>query len=383
MHVGIMGGTLDPVHNGHLQIASSVLKEQALDGILLLPAGDPPHKPRHSDKLDRLEMARRAAAGYPGMTVSGIEVLRSGTTYTVDTLRQLNRKHPKVEWIYIIGSDTVHTLHLWRDFEEVSRRCTFVAVGRPGFDDAEMRRSADKLFRRYGTRIAISVVSGPEISSTEIRRRVAAREDISGLVPEGVEALIREKGLYLCQYPWNELERMLADRMKPGRFQHTLGVAETARKLAERFGIDPQRARLAGLLHDCAKPLDPGKIAELAMREGTDVDELELSMTPVLHAPAGMVLAQDEFGVRDPEILSAIRKHTLGDGNLSPLEALIFLADFIEPTRRPFPGLREVRELAETDLYGAAKLSARMSREFVVSRGGRGHPRTDRMLESV
>ncbi|MDY3026997.1 MAG: nicotinate-nucleotide adenylyltransferase, partial [Candidatus Faecivicinus sp.] len=198
MRIGIMGGTLDPVHNGHLQIARRVRAEMGLDGVMLLPAGDPPHKRRRSDKLDRLEMARRAAAGEDGMFASDIEITRKGTTYTVDTLRALRERQPEAEWVYIIGADTLNILESWRNFAEIAKMCAFAAVGRPGVQGA--REHAEALKAQYGARIEILQAAGPEISSTGIRARVAEGKSIAGLVPEEVEAYIRERGMYLCDY---------------------------------------------------------------------------------------------------------------------------------------------------------------------------------------
>lgn len=326
-------------------------------------------------------MAQLAAQTQSGLSVSEIEVRREGTTYTVDTLRALHQDQPETEWVYIIGADTVGVAHQWRSFEEVAQMCSFVVVGRPGTDLAVLESSMERLKREYGAEIRRVDAQGPEISSTEIREKVAKGESIVGLVPDAVAGYIREKGLYLCRYSWAELERILAERLHPGRFQHTLGVAETAAHLAKRFGVDPQRARLAGLLHDCAKSMAYGEM--LVRVRGMDgVDDEELGMEPVLHAPVGAVEAQKEFGVQDPEILSAIRCHTLGKPDMTPLETLIFVADFIEPGRKFFDGLDQVRRLAETDLKAAARLSAELSSRFVVSRGGKMHARTKAMLKN-
>ncbi len=374
MRIGIMGGTLDPVHNGHLQIARRVRAEMGLDGVMLLPAGDPPHKRRRSDKLDRLEMARRAAAGEDGMFASDIEITRKGTTYTVDTLRALRERQPEVEWVYIIGADTLNILESWRNFAEIAKMCAFAAVGRPGVQGA--REHAEALKAQYGARIEILQAAGPEISSTGIRARVAEGKSIAGLVPEEVEAYIRERGMYLCDYTWNELEVLLSERLKPARFRHTMGVAETAERLARKYGADPMRARLAGMLHDCAKSMSYEEMAALVKNRVPDLDAEELATEPVLHAPAGMLLARDEYGVRDPAILTAIRRHTLGDRDMSLLDAVIFVSDFIEPSRRPFAGLEDARCEAERDIWRAAKLCAQLSGAFVKSRGGKPHPRT-------
>ena len=151
---------------------------------------------------------------------------------------------------------------------------------------------------------------------------------------------------------------------------------ETAERLARKYGADPMRARLAGMLHDCAKSMDYDQMVALVKGNVPDLDDEELATEPVLHAPAGMLLARDEYGVRDPEILSAIRRHTLGDKNMTLMDAVIFVSDFIEPSRRPFAGLEDARAEAEKDIWSAARLCARLSGAFVESRGGKPHPRT-------
>ena len=161
MRVGIMGGTLDPVHNGHLEIARAVKEACGLDAILLLPAGDPPHKLRETNRFDRLEMAYLAAKTQPGMIVSDMEVMREGTTYTVDTLSELCASRPDTRWVYIIGADTVRVLHKWRNFEKVAGLCEFAAVGRPGYAASEMQEDADGLMREYGAKIRLLEVCGP------------------------------------------------------------------------------------------------------------------------------------------------------------------------------------------------------------------------------
>ena len=172
MRIGIMGGTLDPVHNGHIEIARSVRAELGLDGVMLLPAGDPPHKKRESDKLDRLEMAKRAAAEFDWMFVSDLEIARKGTTYTVDTLHALKRKQPDAEWIYIIGADTLNILDSWRNFPEIARLCAFAAVSRPGVSGE--RAYAALLKERYaGQRLLADIEDPAEPGSPnpEQRRR--------------------------------------------------------------------------------------------------------------------------------------------------------------------------------------------------------------------
>ena len=378
MRIGIMGGTLDPVHNGHIMIAQAALEALSLDGMMLLPAGDPPHKSNPTCKLDRFEMARRAASAVKGMFACGIEIFREGTTYTVDTLRELHRRNPNTQWFYLIGADTLAVLDSWRDFPQVAGLCRFVVAGRA--EDEADAVQIERLRTAYGAEFTILPVNGPEISSTEIRSRIARGASVEGMLPEAVEAYIREKGLYLCNYSRESLLKELQRMIKPSRFAHMLGVAETARRLAPRYGIDPVRAELAALLHDCAKSMPGEAMLECIAEHIADSDNEERATTCVLHAPAGSVLAQMVFGVQDPEILSAIRKHTIGDAHMSPIDALIYTADFIEPGRAPFPGLEQARALAEVDLYAAMVCCAQLSSEYLLGQNKRAHPKTEALI---
>lgn len=379
MRVGIMGGTLDPVHNGHMQIAKAALDQLELDRVMLLPAGDPPHKNRPTLKTDRLKMARLAACEAEGVFPCNIEIFRSGTTYTVDTLRELRMNNPSVEWIYIIGADTLDVLDTWRNFGEVAKMCVFAVTGRA--DEPASQACIRELEEKYGARFVVLDFCGPDISSTEIRRRVAKGESIAALVPTSVEKYITDRGLYICGCSKEEIAGILKKTLKPSRYKHTLGVAETARRLADRFGVNPARAEIAALLHDCAKYIPLDEMRRLVAENIEDADALELETVSVLHAPAGAVLARQEFGVQDPGILSAIRKHTLGDAQMSVMDALIYTADFIEPNREDFPGLNDARRLAETDIFAAMRRCAQLTNTHLISQGRRPHPRSLAMLD--
>lgn len=240
----------------------------------------------------------------------------------------------------------------------------------------------NQLQARYGAQIALLPFSGPEISSTLVRSRAAAGEDVASLVPAPVADYIRSRGLYLSSKSRPEILQILQSTLKPARYTHTLGVAETAKRLAERFGINPAKAELAALLHDCAKYLPLEEMREMVRENVADTDAAELRAESVLHAPAGMVRAREVFGVRDPEILSAIRRHTLGDAQMSALDALIYTADFIEPNRAPFPGLQEARQLVESDLWAATRKCAQLTNDYLLSQGKQPHPKSIAMLQS-
>ncbi len=382
MRIGILGGTLDPIHNGHIEIALAAMDVLGLDGVALMPSGDPPHKPRATDKRDRMEMAKLAAAEHPGLYASDVEIARRGTTYTVDTLSALSVERPDVQWTYIIGADTLNTLDSWREFPRVARLCDFAVINRPGCDVELAKLRASAIEACYGTRVALLPVSGPALSSTKIRRRVAAGEDISGEVPAPVAAYIRDRGLYLCDYSEAQILDKLKGMITERRYAHTLGVADTAVRLAPKCGVDVHRARLAALLHDCAKSMPLEDMRALVTESLPDLDDAELETRQILHAPAGMILARDMFGVRDPSILSAIRKHTVGAGDMSPMDALIYVADFIEPGREPFPGLEKARRLAEKDIYQAMLCCAELTAKHLRAHGQDIHPRTLNLISA-
>ena len=158
------------------------------------------------------------------------------------------------------------------------------------------------------------------------------------------------------------------------RYQHTLGVAETAKRMARRFGEDEQRAELAGLLHDCAKCMTLEQMLKAAKNEPTD--EVMRESRALMHAVAGMAVARDIYGVTDPKVLSAIRWHTTGRAGMTNLDKIIYLADVIEPNRKPFPGIEPLRALAEKDLDEAMRYALRMSLEHVEKQGKTLHEDT-------
>ncbi|MBQ8110149.1 MAG: nicotinate-nucleotide adenylyltransferase [Clostridia bacterium] len=382
MKIGILGGTLDPIHNGHIEIALSAMEVLGLDRVALLPSGNPPHKMDIADKRHRLRMVELAALGHGGLYASDVEVRRNGPTYTVDTLTALSVESPEVAWTYIVGADTLNTLDTWREFTRVARLCDFAAVSRPGCDLELARLRAKAISACYGTRVDILPVTGPAISSTQIRQKVAEGTDIGNLVPGPVADYIRENGLYLCRYAEPQILDMLRRTLTFHRFTHTLGVAATAERLAPMCGVDPMRARLAGLLHDCAKSMPLDEMRALVTQDLPDLDAAELETRAILHAPAGMIVARDKYGVRDASILSAIRKHTVGDAHMSAMDALIYVADFIEPGRQMFPGLEKARRLAERDIWKAMVCCAELTNAHLKEGEQQIHPRTLRLLEN-
>ena len=168
----------------------------------------------------------------------------------------------------------------------------------------------------------------------------------------------------------------LARTLNPHRFAHSLSVARVSVALAERFGEDPVRAEAAGLLHDCAKCLSLREMQKIADKYALTGDPDILASASLLHSIVGAHVAEKEYGVEDPAVLEAIAFHNTGCAGMSRLAMCVCLADFIEPNRKPFPGLEDVRRLAEVSLEKALLLSLEEVAEHVASRGKALHPRT-------
>ena len=195
-HVGLMGGSFNPIHCGHLNMGRAALESGVVDRVLFLPSGNPPHKRAGlEDKAHRLAMARLALEGEAGMEVCTEEIDREGVIYTVDTLSILCEKMPGCRFHYLIGADTLCVLHTWRRVEDVIRLCAFLVVMRPGEDEAQVMAAAER-WRSMGADISFLPARMMDISSTEIRARLEAGQSLCGLVPAQVEAYIRQNELY-------------------------------------------------------------------------------------------------------------------------------------------------------------------------------------------
>lgn len=194
--IGLMGGSFNPIHCGHLNMARAALTCGAVEQVLFLPSGNPPHKREGlADKRHRLAMAYLAVEGEAGMAVCTEEIERGGVIYTVDTLGILRERMPDCRFHYLIGADTLRVLHTWRHVEDVIRLCAFLVAMRPGEDEAQTRALAED-WRARGAQIAFLPARQLDISSTEIRRRLCCGGTLDGLVPRQVQRYIRAHGLY-------------------------------------------------------------------------------------------------------------------------------------------------------------------------------------------
>ena len=181
---------------------------------------------------------------------------------------------------------------------------------------------------------------------------------------------------------YREVREKLKNSLSEARYAHSLGVAASAACMAMRYDISlVEKAYLAGLVHDAAKCLTDEEKLRLAVEKGLPVNEFEKNSPGLLHAPLGAVLAEEEYGIRDEEILSAIRLHTLGRPGMTVLEAILYVSDYIEPDRPDVPYFREIRAAAFEDLDKACLLTARTAVEYTLSKGQGVDPRSLATME--
>ncbi|ADD02134.1 nicotinate-nucleotide adenylyltransferase [Thermoanaerobacter sp. CM-CNRG TB177] len=199
LRLGIMGGTFDPIHYGHLVTAEAVRAEFKLDKVIFVPAGNPPHKVKRkvTDKKHRYLMTILATITNPFFEVSTIEIDREGYTYTIDTIKEFKKIYgDKTQLYFITGADAVLEILTWKSADELLKMCNFVAATRPGVEGDRIDEELNKIRKFYGNVIYKVTVPSLAISSTDIRERVAGGRPIKYLLPESVERYIQKYGLY-------------------------------------------------------------------------------------------------------------------------------------------------------------------------------------------
>jgi len=387
MRIGVYGGTFNPPHLGHLTAARTVFEMLKLDRLLLIPAGLPPHKelPAGSPTPEqRLEMTRLAGEQLDlGESVETLdtELLRGGKSYTADTLRAVRARYPDAELWLLMGTDMFLTLQAWDRPEEIFRLAGVAAFGRTE-EDAEELFSAqrERLYRLYpDARIYTLTVPGVlNISSTQLRERLPRGEG-GWLLPPSVYGYLLREGLYgtaadLKHLSFSQLRPVALSYLKHKRIPHVLGTEQEAVRLAERYGADVEKARVAALLHDCTKKLEMDEQKVLCARYDIELDPLEQTALKLLHAKTGAAVARDVFGV-DDEIYTAIWWHTTGHARMTLLEKIIYLADYIEPSR-DFPGVDKLRKVCYDSLDAGLALGLEMTVQEMKERGNPVHSAT-------
>ncbi len=331
MKICIYSGTFNPVHIAHVKVIKGILEEFNFDKIIIIPNNTPPHKSPENIAIakDRLNMLHLAFDDKK-IEISNIEIKRGGKSYSFDTVKELKKQYNiegKID--FLIGTDAILGIKNWYKYEKLIKEVNFIVVQRQ--DEINIENAIKSLDLRDLT-YKISSIPFLDISSSQIRKILRNNVMPQNIIPDKVLDYIKKKNLYQ-NYNFDEVLDILQTEFG-GHLEHSIAVAEMASNLAKKYEIDENQAYLAGILHDCVKYIGIEKIKELIKENNIEVFEHEMQAPKTLHAPVGAYIAKYRFGVKDKQILDAIRFHTIGRCDMTLLEKIIFISDKIEPVTR-------------------------------------------------
>nr|MBQ8244362.1 nicotinate (nicotinamide) nucleotide adenylyltransferase [Oscillospiraceae bacterium] len=377
--IGIYGGTFNPPHIGHVQAAIQAISALKLDRLYVIPDRIAPHKviPSGSPSpQQRLEMVQTAFRSCPEITVSDIELKRNGVSYTYETILQLKQRHPDAQLVLLMGTDMFLSFHTWKNPGLILENAALGVFYRGERNEAAAIAEKKAEMERQGAAVYPVENAVVNISSTQMRRLLAFR-CAGEFLPEGVLDYVREYRLYDTRADWKnlpmeQLETVVISLLNPNRVAHVLGCRDTAVELAKHWGADITDAARAGILHDITKAIDGPLQLTLCEAYGKILSDFSRRYPKTLHALTGSLVAERIFG-ENKAVVSAIEWHTTGRANMSLLEKIIYIADYIEPNRT-IPGVDRLRELAFSDIDAALKLGLEMTLEHLNRQGSEVSP---------
>lgn len=369
MEIALYGGSFNPPHLGHREAVITVLETLKPHLLLIMPDHDPPHKELEEGSPtpeERMELCRLTFGDLEKVEISALELERTGKSYTYDTVRELQKQYPDARLTLVIGTDMLLSFEEWYHFEYLMKHCRLAALTRDLEDEERLRECAERFRETYGADIVLLDHTPLPMSSTELRRMLRRRLGAEAIYADAYAAIIRNRW-YDAAPELSWLREQAYPMLDEKRIAHVAGCESEAIELARRWGEDPETAAEAGILHDITKRLSHEEQLNLCEKYAIICDNAERATPKLLHARTGAVLARVLFGVRDP-VYEAIRWHTTGKPDMTLLEKIIYLADYIEPTR-DFPGIDELRRLAFEDIDSAMVLGLQMTIAEIRSHG--------------
>ncbi|VEU77862.1 nicotinate-nucleotide adenylyltransferase [Mycoplasmopsis columbinasalis] len=348
MKIGLFGGSFNPVHKGHLEIARLASKQLELDQIIFIPAAKNPFKKKQSiaDSQDRINMLNLALADEPNFTVSEFETKRGGVSYTFETIRYFRQKFPNDQLFFLMGSDLLPKLNKWEYIEEIAANCQLVAF-----------RRSKQINRINAKRFNVILLKNPlfEESSTAIRSGHLEYCD------DKVASYIGANFLYAKEIVHNTLKRW------PDRAKHCVQTAEFAVKLAQATNYSVKKAYFTGLFHDICKYVE-GEVAVEFLARFMPLSQAKSIKKHEYHQLVGYYWLKHVYKLSDEDILHAIKIHTTMAIDMSILDKILFVADKICEGRR-WPGIQKLRKLALEDFEAGFVAVVRANYEFNLAKG--------------
>ncbi|MFI3167948.1 MAG: nicotinate (nicotinamide) nucleotide adenylyltransferase [Bacillota bacterium] len=331
MKIGIYGGTFDPVHNAHVEIAKHAIEELGLDKLLIMPTGTPAHK-NFSDITDKKHRRKMCELAFTGkkMEISSYELEKRGRCFTFETVEHFYNKNDQL--FVIVGGDSLRDIPTWKYPERIFASATVVSCGRVSGDvDTQSEFVKKVIFLKYQPQ---------EFSSTELRVDNQFGISISKKVPKAVAKYIQSEKLYEDYRKYTKkVEKVVTEK----RYEHIKNATVMGQILAGGAGVSKEDAFIALSLHDVAKNMKDFSKYKMQLKA-----ENMLLPEPVVHAFVGAYVVCDEFKIKNKDIINAIKYHTTARSNMSQLEKLTYVSDCIEIGRK-YEGAEELRVLARKD----------------------------------
>ncbi len=371
------GGTFDPPHSGHLHLLRQAIRRFPFDKVIVMPTAIPPHKQSTHYLTDekRLNALKMLVSSVRGAVVSDWEMQKGGKSYSIETIEYLRSQYPEYEIWFLMGSDMFLSFERWYQADRLAKVCTLLVAPRTDADIKLLQPMAKKLENEYHAKCVILQAPVLERSSTLIRQ---GQRDPS-LPLEIQYYLYGDEAL-------EPLEKYLRENLTQAKFDHSYRVAEYACRLSRIHGVDEGKTYLASLLHDATKCWGKGRQLAYLDKRKYKLSPEDKQAPQIYHQITGALFAEKQFGVRDREILDAIKCHTTGRRKMTPLDKILFLADSIEPARA-YDGVEEMRRVAEQNLNRAVLMNFDRSIVYIVSKGFFLHPQTvaarNWMLKSI
>lgn len=345
MRIGIFGGTFNPPHKGHKNLALEIKEKAELDRIYIIPTFTPPHKEGKdlASGEHRIKMCEMMFTE-DFFTVSDMEINRQGKSYTYDTLLEFKKTNPDDELFLIIGSDMLLSFHTWFCYEDILSMVTLcVATREDKVDYNELLTYSQNTLGLGEGRIIIADIEPYECSSTDVRKQLSLGLDAAFMTGTEIFNYVRLNLLY--ESPFMDYKRLLREKLDDYRFLHSLNVAESAAFLADMYGEDRDRAYFAGLIHDIMKNENNEEMLKCIGKGGIILSRTEKANQKLWHAIAGEAYLRTELDIKDKEILSSVRYHTTGKAEMTVFEKIIYVADYIS-AERCYPDVDTMRFLA-------------------------------------
>lgn len=345
--IGVLGGTFNPVHLGHIHMAKSAIEHLSLDKVVFMAAGIPPHKKLdfNTSPEDRLNMLKLAIEDNDNFFIDEYEAYIDEKAYSYLSLQRIHKKLDKSSKIFfIIGADSLMQLDKWKHPDKLFATCTFAVIPRGEYTKEQCQNKITELNKKYNGEIIYVDCEKYNMSSTTARE-----QGLNENLDDKVDEYINRNGLYERMIDNKKIDDYLKKNLKKKRYKHVIGTVKAAERLAKVYDADMETAKLAALLHDSAKHMDKDEVIFLAKEYGFEVDDTYEAQPELLHGAAGAYIAKNLFNVHDKEILDAITYHTVPNLNPSKMDMIVSVADLIEETR-DYPGVDELRKIAEDGL---------------------------------